>query len=121
MLPRAAKPILILVAPETETVEVLQRGLENIRQLAVGEKITILQKLDANPPQSASTVLTGVTVYLPLKGLLDLDKEIAKVRKEIENALAEQKRLEAKLGNPGFTAKAPEDVVAKEKEKLMWS
>jgi len=112
------KADIILVAPETETVEVLQRGLENIRQLAVGEKITILQKLDANPPQSASTVLTGVTVYLPLKGLLDLDKEIAKVRKEIENALAEQKRLEAKLGNPGFTAKAPEDVVAKEKEKL---
>lgn len=112
------KADIILVAPETETVEVLQRGLENIRQLAVGEKITILQKLDTNPPQSASAVLTGVTVYLPLKGLLDLDKEMAKVRKEIENALAEQKRLEAKLGNPGFTAKAPEDVVAKEKEKL---
>ncbi|NLI91976.1 MAG: valine--tRNA ligase [Peptococcaceae bacterium] len=109
---------ILLVAPEAETMNTLERGIEDIRQLAVGEKITILQKIENNPPQSASAVLNGVTVYLPLKGLLDLDKEIAKVRKEIQNAITEQKRLEGKLGNPGFTGKAPEEVIAKEKEKL---
>jgi len=112
------KADIILVASETETIEVLHRGIEIIQQLAVTEKITIHQKLENNLPQSASAVLDGVTVYLPLKGLLDLDKEKAKVRKEIENAIAEQKRLEGKLNNPGFVAKAPEEVVAKEKEKL---
>ena len=59
-----------------------------------------------------------MTVFIPLKGLLDFDKEIAKTRKEIENALKEQKRLEGKLNNPGFTGKAPAEVVAKEREKL---
>ncbi|RNC29953.1 MAG: Valine--tRNA ligase [Candidatus Dichloromethanomonas elyunquensis] len=109
---------ILLVAPETEIREMLDRGREDIRKLTVGEKITILQRLENNLPQSASAVLDGVTVYLPLKGLLDLDKEIAKVRKEIENAIAEQKRLEGKLSNPGFIGKAPEEVIAKEKEKL---
>ncbi|MCM1566533.1 MAG: valine--tRNA ligase [Candidatus Dehalobacter alkaniphilus] len=109
---------ILLVAPEKDMLSVLQSGLADIRQLAVAENITILQQMENKPPQSASTVLTGVTVYIPLKGLLDLDKEVAKVRKEIENMIKEQKRLEDKLGNPGFTSKAPEEVVQKEKEKL---
>jgi valyl-tRNA synthetase len=109
---------ILLVAPEKDMLAVLQSGLADIRQLAVAEAITILQQMENKPPQSASAVLTGVTVYIPLKGLLDLDKEVAKVRKEIENTIKEQKRLEDKLGNPGFTSKAPEEVVQKEREKL---
>jgi len=109
---------IMLVAPEAGTLTILIRGMEYIRQLALGEDISIIQKMDNNPPQSASAVLNGVTVYMPLKGLLDFDKEIAKVRKDIEAAVGEQKRLEGKLGNPGFVSKAPKEVVAKEKEKL---
>ncbi len=109
---------IILVAPEEETMAVLQKGLDDIRQLALGEQISLLQKIEKNHGQAASAVLTGVSVYIPLKGLLDFDKEIAKIRKEIENALAEQKRLEGKLNNPGFVGKAPEEVIVKEKEKL---
>ncbi|HHV64715.1 MAG TPA: valine--tRNA ligase [Peptococcaceae bacterium] len=112
------KADLLLVAPQEKTALVLEKGLDDIRQLAAGENITILTNLDKKPPQSASAVLDEVTVYLPLKGLLDLDKEIAKIRKEITAALEEQKRLEGKLNNPGFISKAPAEVVAKEKEKL---
>lgn len=112
------KADILLVAPAAETIDILTRGAEEIRQLALGEKVTILPKMENNLPQSASAVLDGVTVYLPLKGLLDLDKEIAKIRKEIGGAIEEQKRLEGKLNNPGFVSKAPQDVVEKEKEKL---
>lgn len=63
-------------------------------------------------------MLAGVEVYLPLRGLLDLDKEIARVEKEIAQAQQELARFEGKLGNSGFIAKAPEQVVAKEREKL---
>lgn len=112
------KADIILVAPEAETESILLRGIEDIRQLATGENITIVREMKSAPAQAASAVLTGVTVYLPLKGLLDLDKEIAKVRKEIGIVIEEQKRLESKLNNPGFISKAPENVVAKEKEKL---
>jgi valyl-tRNA synthetase len=109
---------IILVAPELETVEILKKGSEDIRELALGENLIIVQSLADKPSQAASAVLNGVTVYMPFKGLLDLDKEMAKVRKEIENSLKEEQRLETKLNNPGFVNKAPEAVVAKEREKL---
>ncbi|UWG96914.1 valine--tRNA ligase [Dehalobacter sp. DCM] len=112
------KADILLVAPEQETMDILTSGIEDIKQLAGAEKITIVQQMDKKPAQSASAVLTGISVYVPLKGLLDLDKEISKIRKEIENTLKEQKRLEDKLANPGFVGKAPQDVVNKEKEKL---
>lgn len=112
------KAEIILVAPETENREVLEIGKESIRHLAGGSQVDIVASLEVKPAQAASAVLGGVEVYLPLRGLLDLDKEIARVEKEIAQALQEQSRLEGKLNNPGFVAKAPEQVVAKEREKL---
>ncbi len=112
------KADIIMVSPEKETRDILNKGIDAIKQLASSENITLMEELTNNIPQSASAVLPTVTIYLPLKGLLDLDKELAKTRKDIENALSEQKRLEGKLNNPGFIAKAPEDVVVKEREKL---
>lgn len=112
------KAEIILVAPETEYREVLEVGKESIRHLAGGSQVDVVSSLEVKPAQAASAVLDGVEVYLPLRGLLDLDKEIARVEKEIAQALQEQSRLEGKLNNPGFVAKAPEEVVEKEREKL---
>jgi valyl-tRNA synthetase len=112
------KAEIILVAPESEILHILEVGKESIRHLAGGSQVDVVSGLEVKPAQAASAVLDGVEVYLPLRGLLDLDKEIARVDKEIALALQEQARLEGKLGNPGFTAKAPEQVIAKEREKL---
>lgn len=112
------KADIILVSANPETRDVLYKGVNDIKQLASGENISIWEKLESNVPQSASAILDDITVYLPLKGLLDLGKELAKTRKDIESALQEQKRLEGKLNNAGFTAKAPDDVIEKEREKL---
>ena len=57
-------------------------------------------------------------VYLPLGELIDLDKELARLQKELSNLENEVKRAEGKLKNERFTAKAPERVVAEEREKL---
>lgn len=112
------KADIIMVSPEREIREILSKEIDAIKQLASSDNITLLEELENNIPQSASAVLPGVTIYLPLKGLLDVDKELAKTRKDIDNALSEQKRLEGKLNNPGFIAKAPEDVIVKERQKL---
>lgn len=112
------KAEIIIVASERENREVLELGQGSIRHLAGGSQVDIVEDLEVKPAQAASAVLDGVEVYLPLRGLLDLDKEMARVEKEIAQAQQEQARLEGKLGNPGFTAKAPEQVVAKEREKL---
>lgn len=112
------KAEIILVAPEKAAFEILESGRESIRLLAGGSTVDVVSNLEVKPAQAASAVLEGVEVYLPLRGLLDLDKEIARVEKEIAQAQLEQSRLEGKLNNQGFVAKAPEQVVAKEREKL---
>ncbi|MGI1657701.1 MAG: valine--tRNA ligase [Desulfitobacterium sp.] len=112
------KAEIILVAPEQETLGVLEMGKDSIRLLAGGSQVDVVANLEVKPAQAASAVLEGVEVYLPLRGLLDLDKEIARVEKEIAQAFQEQSRLAGKLNNEGFVAKAPEQVVAKEREKL---
>ncbi|MDR1070780.1 MAG: valine--tRNA ligase [Gracilibacteraceae bacterium] len=108
----------ICLVAQPETYEALGAGQAYIKQLAGGERVTILAAPADKPPQSASAVLTGVTVYVPLKGLLDLDKEIARTRKEISAALEAAERMEKKLQNEGFLAKAPEAVISAEKDKL---
>ena len=62
--------------------------------------------------------LAGAAVYLPLAGLIDVEKETARLTKERDNLDKEIKRLTGKLSNEGFTSKAPAAVVEAEREKL---
>ena len=74
---------------------------------------------DVTPPALAMTsVITGAEVYLPLADLIDLNEEVARLQKEAAKLESEVARGEKKLGNERFVANAPEQVVAKEKEKL---
>ncbi len=73
---------------------------------------------DAEAPEgSARVVLPGREMYVPLADLIDLDSETARIRKDLAEAEAELARVEAKLANEQFLARAPEDVVAKERSK----
>ena len=58
-------------------------------------------------------------MHLELAGTVDIEKERARLQKECERLAGLEKSFEAKLNNPGFLAKAPEAVVAAEKEKLV--
>ena len=69
-------------------------------------------------PDCVSVVTADATVYMPLAELIDIEKEKARLAKELKAAEDEEKRLAAKLANPGFVSKAPEAVVAAEREKL---
>ena len=78
-----------------------------------------LEKLqEQKPADSVSVILGSVEIYIPLKGLLDIDKEIERLGKELANMHKEVSRLDGKLSNESFVAKAPPDVIAKEREKL---
>jgi valyl-tRNA synthetase len=112
------KAEIILFAAEDEISRLLISGTAAIRHLAGGSSVTVLAEMPTKPAKAAGAVLDGVEIYLPLKGLLDLDKEIARVEKEMAQIQKDQKLLETKLGNPGFISKAPAEVVAKEREKL---
>ena len=59
----------------------------------------------------------GATIYIPLDDLVDREKEIERLEKELKTLEGEIKRVEGKLGNAGFVAKAPANVVEEEKAK----
>ena len=62
-------------------------------------------------------LIRGEVAALPLKGVIDLDAERARLNKELQKADADIKRVDAKLGNPNFVANAPEEIVDGEREK----
>ncbi|MEW5825656.1 MAG: valine--tRNA ligase [Candidatus Bipolaricaulota bacterium] len=73
---------------------------------------------DAQAPKgSARVVLHDLEMYVPLAGVIDLDAEKTRIQKELAAVNAELARAEAKLGNEQFLARAPEDVVEKERAK----
>lgn len=97
-----------------------QRADDNqafLMKLAKLSKITWLNEGDDIP--MATTHLVGqMEVLVPMAGLIDKDKEVARLSKEVEKLDKEIERISKKLGNEGFVAKAPAAVIDKEKEKL---
>ncbi len=83
-------------------------------------KIDDIQWLEADdePPANALALVGDLKVMVPLAGLIDVGAEKERLSKEIDKLDKDIKRLEGKLGNDSFVAKAPEAVVQKERDKL---
>ena len=82
--------------------------LESVRVLAGGEEA----------PMSATTLVGEMQVLVPMAGLIDKDAELARLDKEIQRLSGEVQRVGGKLANEGFVAKAPAEVLDKERAKL---
>ena len=118
-VPLGKKAEVIICANNPEYTVYLKDGANYILSLASAESLSVEETLAAKPTQAATAVVHGIEIYLPLKGLIDLDKEIARLEKELTKMEGEIKRIEGKLANEGFVAKAPAEVIEKEKEKLV--
>jgi valyl-tRNA synthetase len=114
-VPLSAKPVLHL------------RGITDLHQRAIdNQKAALLRlaRLDGIAPVdsfakgSARGSIDGMEIGLPLADILDLTAEAARLNKEIGGVTAEIEKISRKLDNPGFIAKAPEDVVAENRRRL---
>jgi valyl-tRNA synthetase len=92
----------------------LDRHREHVLRLARVESIGLA---DTAPPGSVSVVVDGTTLILPLGDVVDLDQEKARLKKEIDRLDGELAKFSAKLGNPGFLAKAKPEIVAEQRER----
>ena len=102
-----------------EAAETTQSLAASIEMLSRARPIHVIATAAEAPTEGVVTsVLALGQVVLPMAGLFDQDAERARLTKQIEEAAAEVGRQEAKLSNEAFTAKAPEAVVAKERERL---
>jgi valyl-tRNA synthetase len=114
-VPLSAKPVLHL------------RGTSDLQQRAINNQQAALLRLarldgiapvDSFAKGSARGSVDGMEIGLPLADILDLTAEAARLNKEIGGVTAEIEKISRKLDNPGFIAKAPEDVVAENRRRL---
>ena len=110
--PRRKSAVVLKVSGDDK---ILRENINYIVELAAAEPVTF----SADKPQHAlAGVAEGVEIFLPLKDLIDTDKEIARLSKELDKLKKGIAMTEGKLKNEKFISKAPADVVQAEREKL---
>ncbi|WP_233990471.1 valine--tRNA ligase [Pectobacterium brasiliense] len=112
------KPLQVLLRDVTgEAQRRVEENRSFIQTLARLESITLLPAGDKGPV-SVTKLIDGAELLIPMAGLIDKEAELDRLNKEVAKIEAEIERIESKLSNEGFVARAPEAVVAKEREKL---
>ena len=105
---------LVLAGASAETQARAERWAEFIKRLA---RVSDISAAASAPQGSVQLVVRGEVAALPLKGVIDLAAERARLAKEMQKADADIARVDGKLNNANFVARAPEEVVEEEKEK----
>lgn len=112
-----SKPIQLFISTSDEATQ----GYLSENEATIG-KFTNATELEigrglAAPDKSMSAIMTGAELFIPLADLINFEEEIARLEKEVAKYEKEVERVQKKLGNPGFTGKAPAHVIDEEKAK----
>lgn len=111
------KALAIARVSSPEVMNILKRNLDIIYSLAKVSEMEVMDETLAIPQKAISCVIKGAEIFIPMEGLVDLDTEIVRLKKEKNNLEKEIDRVNKKLGNQGFLQKAPKEVVEKEQQK----
>ncbi|MDE2364574.1 MAG: valine--tRNA ligase [Hyphomicrobiales bacterium] len=114
-VPAGAQVPLVLIGADAMVKDRTTRWTDTIRRLARVSEISFAL---TPPAGSAQMLVRGLAVAIPLEGAIDFAAEKARLAKEIGKIEGEAKKIEAKLGNPDFVARAKEEVVEENRERL---
>lgn len=112
-----SKPIALMIKPASEKERmILETNYSYIEHFCNPERLTLSLSISA-PEQSVTMVVTGAELYFPLSGLIDIEEERHRLQAELEKWTSEVERVQKKLSNQRFIAKAPDKVVEAERAK----
>lgn len=114
--PMSKKINLMLKAKDDQVLTVLEKNKPYIEKFCNPEHLEISTEMKA-PEKAMTAVVTGVELFLPLAGLLNIEEEIARLEKEWDKWNKEVERVQKKLANERFISKAPQAVVDEERAK----
>lgn len=117
LAPSKPLPMLINNASVTEQA-MINKNSDLLISLAKLSSITWLQATE-QPPAAATALAGKLQILIPMQGLIDKDAEIIRLNKEIEKISKDLAKTHEKLANSGYTNKAPAEVVAKERQRLV--
>ena len=113
-----SKRTRLMLLPGDGWQETLEGGDGYFRRLAGASEVELLADRNQVTEKTVSAVTMAGELFIPLGDLVDFDKEIARLSKELENIGKEMNRSRGMLNNAGFIAKAPAQLVQQEKDKL---
>ena len=106
-----------IVCPAPDKAAIINEHSKEIRDLTRLAELHL--KNDGEGPQGSATfIFEDIEIFVPLEGLIDVNKELAKLDKEKGKVEKQLKQSQGKLNNEKFLANAPADVIEKEKEKV---
>jgi valyl-tRNA synthetase len=114
-VPPSARPALLVVEATSAQRGVLEANAPLIAQLL---RVAEVSFVDHAPPGSIPYVVAGATLALPVAEFIDLTAERARLTKDIASLTADAEKIAKKLNNPDFVARAPEEVVEENRERL---
>ena len=106
----------VLITQDKSIEETLNSHKDYIKLLS-NTSVEIVEEMRGKPEQAAVSAAAGVEIILPLKGLIDIEKERDRILKQLKEVEKDLNRVQSKLKNDSFLAKAPADVVEKERKK----
>ena len=114
-VPPSRKAALYVVSAHGE---IFRQGEGFIKRLAYADQVMICDGDPEGHEDMLCVVTADAKLYIPLTQLIDVEKELARIAKEKENCLKQIAMFEGKLNNEQFVSRAPEKVVADQREKL---
>ncbi len=103
---------------ETGCPDAFASGINFLQKFAFATDITLVEKYEGDTAGTVQVVTDSARAFLPLMELIDRDKELARLNKELEACEKNIASLEAKVNNESFVAKAPEKIVNDMRDKL---
>ncbi|MBQ3119074.1 MAG: valine--tRNA ligase [Clostridia bacterium] len=113
-IPPSKKASMFIV---TDKADVFSAGTTFFEKLASASNVTVLNEKTSIDDNSVAVIVDGAQIFMPMGELVDAEKEIARLNDEKKKLIGEIKRVEGKLSNEGFVAKAPAHVVEEERAK----
>ena len=107
---------IMIQLEDAKNERILTDNEDYVKNFLHPKELTISTQIAA-PKLAKTAVISGAQVFIPLADLVNVDDEIKRMEKEEKSLQAEVDRSTKKLGNQGFVAHAPEEVIAKEKAK----
>ncbi|MCL2592054.1 MAG: valine--tRNA ligase [Defluviitaleaceae bacterium] len=108
---------MTIVCEDEKLGDVFKAGISFLQTLGYANEILIQNDNVGINKDDVAIIVSGAVIYMPFSELVDIEKEILRLEKEIENLKKEVSRVENKLENEGFTAKAPQKLIDEEKAK----
>ena len=112
------KAKVYVVSEDALIRDIFENGRVFFATLAYASEVAVQSDKSGIPDDAVSAVIPGAVLYIPFAELVDIDKEIERLKKEEGRLNGEIKRCECMLGNEKFISKAPQAKIDEEKAKL---